>query len=132
MVINTIIKWMAYQNRWVYGSLILANNRPYINHATCVAKIEDNSIVTSASEVDASTVGQFTGIKDCNGKEIYEGDIIRCRRKDLFKVIWNVTGFMLDGIKYHGTAMIMSFLPQEIEVIGNIYDSPELLKGGTK
>lgn len=50
-------KWIDYQNRWVYGSLILVNNKPYINHATCVVKIGDSSIVTSASEVDASTVG---------------------------------------------------------------------------
>lgn len=125
-------KWIDFQNRWVYGSLILVNNQPYINHATCVVKIEDSSIVTSASEVDVNTVGQFTGLYDRNGKGIYEGDIIRCRRKELFKVIWSSARFLLECIDYPGTTDIMAFLPQEIEVTGNIHDNPELMQGGTK
>lgn len=104
-------------------------------------------------EVIPETVGQFTGLLDKNGKEIYEGDILRgdeypynCDGVDNYfvEIVWadNVCGFYrithkkpnstVSGIS-HG---LWSELDEEdiksFEVIGNIHDNPELLKGGAE
>jgi len=68
---------------------------------------------------------QFTGLLDKNGKEIFEGDIVRYfvnGMEIIDKVIW-IMGFFAVS-KYCG--QIISFNP--IEVIGNIYENPGLLK----
>lgn len=89
-------------------------------------------------QVMPETVGQFTGLHDKNGKEIYEGDIVRFNQKFLIENILLVGyeyshrgGFSLctkEG--YYGMFGDAWLEPFYCEVIGNIYDNPELLKGG--
>ena len=132
-------KWIDYQNRWVYGSLILVNNKPYINHATCVVKIGDSSIVTSASEVDASTVGQFTGLHDKDGREIYEGDIVEGFCYNDFNTgidspVSSVVKMKSAAFVYDAAACYDRYLAEcdNVKIIGNIHDNHELIKGGAK
>lgn len=85
--------------------------------------------------VDEKTVGQYTGLKDKKGIEIYEGDIIKVNKFtfDCEKVptelivVYEVDGFVLN--KKDGSSNMGLYLSyaQDCKVIGNIHDNPELL-----
>ncbi len=82
---------------------------------------------------------QFTGLKDKNGKEIWEGDVVRCYTKSLSEVVYDHEVKLPEFYREIWSSKIVGedkmWLPADegencggIEVIGNIYESPELLK----
>ena len=126
---------------WVYGELctprLFDSKRGYFGEdVPCIFCDEGNVPIIPA------TVGQFTGLLDKNGKEIYEGDIITVNGQYPRVVLWDKMCWALMPTEYYHDKMFWvmnlqhpgpdwwDLFSNEFEVIGNIYDNPELLKGG--
>ena len=83
---------------------------------------------------DWYNIMQFTGLKDKNGKEIYELDIIKIPNTEQYSRVYFDKGcFMIENyheicIKIRGRFETISSVPLRQEVIGNIYENPELIK----
>ena len=73
-------------------------------------------------EIDPSTVGQYTGLKDKHGKKIFEGHILSLRTGRPHVVRFKDGAFILED-----SAIPMSFAIK-FEIIGNVHDNPEFIK----
>jgi uncharacterized phage protein (TIGR01671 family) len=96
--------------------------------------IMQGKTINQANPVILETVGQYTGLTDKNGKEIYEGDIVKLE-DEIFTVVFDKGAFGLfkHGEKRGNLYHYYNFCdtahnPYIPEIIGNIHDNPELLK----
>lgn len=123
---------------WTYGNLYQTDTLRNVGKAKIFGNIRYNEdIIITDNEVILGTVGQFTGLYDKNGNEIYEGDII-CTHDSQNNPIMHEIYYLENGARFATRMIGYEFLERgtitqkwlnEIgfEVVGNIYDNPELL-----
>ena len=131
---------------WIYGVPITdeATNDAYIITSTAGAslKSEINNMCATGFRIIRNTVGQYTGLTDKNGTRIFEGDILGYSEQSKLRYLNNVRFVVLyenfnacfvveryvNG-NYKLQKRLATFNPSKhLEVIGNVYDNPELLK----
>ena len=136
------IKFRGLSNgKWIIGSLFRFTGN--INKGQCYisdyGSMVDHSVTNDMNDaaigffkrVDSETVGQYTGLKDKNGTEIYEGDIVA---GGILRMTGGVgmnnertTVHFKSGMFNCGQSSLNSF-SNRTEIVGNIHENPELLQ----
>ena len=129
-----------YHSEWIEGSL--CTTIPLDEDFYTISYFDFEGYYVE-EKVIPKTVGQYTGLTDKNGNRIFEGDIIKYKNTDgikfngvaltvIGKVVYNEknASFAISGKDEIGAKHYDYFPIKNIEVIGNIHDNPELLKGG--
>lgn len=110
---------------WVYGLVTNLYDERWENLPAQMA----NTDGINGIEVDYTTISQYTGLTDKNGKYIFEGDILKCSDGKICTVKWDGANARFLGFSV-GAVSNICYVGREpkSEVIGNIHDTPELLK----
>ena len=131
----------TFPGAWFYGNLVQIDEDCRIQFKDSITDEDSGKTIEfyRSVSVDPSSIGQFTGLLDRNGKEIYEGDIITVNGRYPRVVLWDMVSWALMPCEhYHDKHFWVMNLQHpendwwekfadEMEIIGNIYDNPELM-----
>ena len=126
-----LFRGKAITGKWIYGYYEKYNGGSYINLQT--DRLNSGGYpIREFIEVIPETVGQYTGLTDKNGTKIFEGDIVDYDyfgERKIGKIFFNDCGYEIEN---QGCFLCVQSADKQLdcEVIGNIHDNPELLKGG--
>ena len=113
------------KGEWIYGDLMRAHLKTFCGDYHRAMEV-----------VLPETVGQYTGLTDKNGTKIFEGDIVNVITETTRYVVkfdeWRCGWYPFASGDGCGCCEIHTYPPNYAEVIGNIHDNPELLKGGAE
>ena len=121
--------------KWVVGNFINHFSTYFKteeSHSIFLPKPENDNGGYWVEDIDPETVGQFTSLHDCDGKEIFEGDILDFNGLTVeVRFVRGVFAFLANGNideELCGDCRTDLFA----KVIGNVYENPDILKGGKK
>lgn len=132
-----LFRGKTYNDKWVQGLLVQMDD-----HLTQIRKLGSDGIGYYDYSIVPSTVGQYTGLTDKNGKKIFEGDILKIIHKyqspfdddtkEYTDITTDVVFFDDEGLCFsYGKSPFLCVadnVTAEYEVVGNIHDNPELLE----
>ena len=123
------IKFKIFANeKWYYKCLVGNTNNTSDDNWTCPLVWSDEK--KDWVHCDNGVICQYTGLKDKNGVEIYEGDILKDQYEQFYKVLWDDFKISFQMEQFY-TKSRYSIFPTDLlnmEIIGNIYENPELLE----
>ena len=133
---NRVIKFRAWCSG-KHGSLTFSENTMDYNVVLskngCWCDVESGWDIQG--EYETVPVMQFTGMKDYNGKEIYEGDILEGISNNVFdngsvsnyEVMWGIDHWHINGTNFT-LQELFNYCNNKIKIIGNIYETPKLCR----
>ena len=121
----------ATNGDWVYGDFVRGNERKSLRDSIFVYDSETQSF--NDYEINPSTLGQYTGLTDKNGKRIFEGDIVKTDKfsepNKQYIIKYDLQfGAFIGQDRYNVYFVTFDGDSGDFEVIGNITDNPELLE----
>ena len=125
-----------FNNVWVIGNLIVSNGRYYIHPINNIVNVENEiGRIIVMHEVIPDTICKCAGLKDKNDKLIWENDIVSFAHENYtrnyaieFKNTFHNYGLRFRNKSIHFRCTQVTLCMHDCEVIGNIFDSPELLE----
>ena len=139
--------FLKSEDGWVYGVPVPITIDAYHTDRVEIVKchgydeLDCYNLLSEDDEVDPKTIGQYTGLKDKNGRKIFEGDIVKCSEPKVpadhvpILIYYENGAFMY---RFARKPWAFNVAPindvcygldvEECEIIGNIHDNPELLE----